>query len=180
MGRRAGKPHVGVRRRRLARQRGRWSVANAPALHAILNSAPLFNCCAAMDTDKIKIYGARVRVDSMAKVRTVDGCVLCCSVLCWLRPLLGPDAVVLQGALQAAVGCGWLQTARRARCPLDLVAGIAAIESRDRQRHKPVPPSFWPCWLQKHPEPMCATVADIEAAEDEDRERHACFLFWPC
>ena len=45
-----------------------------------------------MDTDKIKIYGARVRVDSMAKVRTVDGCVLFCFVLfcvgyarCWGR-----------------------------------------------------------------------------------------------
>ena len=27
----------------------------------------------AMDTDKIKIYGARVRVDSMAKVGTREG-----------------------------------------------------------------------------------------------------------
>lgn len=31
----------------------------------------------AMDTDKIKIYGARVRVDSMAKVSTAQGAVPC-------------------------------------------------------------------------------------------------------
>lgn len=40
-----------------------------------------------MDTDKIKIYGARVRVDSMAKVSLWDdssrcGCVASCST-CW-------------------------------------------------------------------------------------------------
>ena len=45
------------------------SVAHVPPCPAL---CPLPSVVAAMDTDKIKIYGARVRVDSMAKVADIE------------------------------------------------------------------------------------------------------------
>ena len=58
----------------------------------------------AMDTDKIKIYGARVRVDSMAKVSNLAGQTLaiCCTgfVHAALMPL-GMDSNKSSGSLAA-------------------------------------------------------------------------------
>ena len=52
-----------------------------------LENAKILVANTAMDTDKVKIYGARVRVDSMTKVRPAWGCSLasCCASCVCLR-----------------------------------------------------------------------------------------------